>query len=304
MSNLSSRDETVTDIRIRAAVTFILIQAIIAWCDTYSSAVTNLMTQLKWHTLLDGTILISTFVMVTTFSRLASIASLLTWAVDGITLFLTFQAVTRCFDIYQSKACFSTIPQDIITASLLGLVILLDFMQYNQLVSLIDQIKLKTQPAVQHHILQRRARLLHLWSFPFAVGVLVAEIIFAVDTSTVDALATPIYLHIILDPILAYTATENKPALLHVLGAILSLTLLIADFMNLIDMKKPFTTYKAYKEWCLYTLIIFDIIVLGVRVFVASYKPEVIVMVAAQTNKAKWSVQKILNPTKKTKKNT
>lgn len=305
MSNLSSRDETVTDIRIRAAVTFILIQGIIAWCGTYSSAVTNLTPQLRWHTLIDGIILISTFVMVTTLSTVASYMSLLSWLVDGITLFLTFQAISKCFDIYQSKACFSTIPQDMITLGLLALVIFMDFLQYNQLVELKEQISLRTQPAVQQQVLQRRARLLHLWSLPFAVGIMVSEVILAVDTSTVEALASPIYLHVVLDPILTYTATQNEPAMLHVLGLLLSLVLFGADVMNLFNMPSgPLTTYLAYKEWCLYTLIVFDIIVVGVRAFIATYKPEVIDLITANANKAKWSVRKILNPTKGAKKNT
>lgn len=304
MSQLSSRDSTATDIRIRAAVTFLIIQSIIAWCGTYSSAVTNLTTMLKYHTLLDGVILISTFVMVLAFSTLASYISLLSWVLDGITLFLMFQAITKCFDIYQSRACFSTIPQDIITLSLLVLVCIFDFFQYNALVQLREYLNKKAQPSIEHHILQRRARLLHLWSLPFAIGILVSEVILAVDSSTVEALASPIYLHIALDPILTYTATQNKPAILHVLGLILSVLLFGADGMNFWNLGRVNTTYLAYKEWCLYTLLVFDVLVIGVRIYIASYKPEVITLLSAEANKAKWKVKKILNPTKPVKKQT
>lgn len=304
MSQLSSRDSTATDIRIRAAVTFLIIQSIIAWCGTYSSAVTNLTTMLKYHTLLDGVILISTFVMVLAFSTLASYISLLSWLLDGITLFLMFQAITKCFDIYQSRACFSTIPQDIITLSLLVLVCIFDFFQYNALVQLREYLNKKAQPSIEHHILQRRARLLHLWSLPFAIGILVSEVILAVDSSTVEALASPIYLHIALDPILTYTATQNKPAILHVLGLILSVLLFGADGMNFWNLGRVNTTYLAYKEWCLYTLLVFDVLVIGVRIYIASYKPEVITLLSAEANKAKWKVKKILNPTKPVKKQT
>lgn len=304
MTQLSSRDATATDIRIRAAVTFIIIQSIIAWCGTYSSAVTNLTTMLKYHTLLDGVILISTFVMVLAFTTLASYITLLSWLLDGITLFLMFQAVTKCFDIYQSKACFSTIPQDIITLSLLVLVCVFDFFQYNALVELREYLNKKAQPSIEHHILQRRARLLHLWSLPFAVGILVSEVILAVDSSTVEALASPIYLHIALDPVLTYTATQNNPAILHVLGLILSVLLLGADGMNFWNLGRVNTTYLAYKEWCLYTLLVFDILVIGVRTYIASYKPEVITLLSAEANKAKWKVKNLLNPTEGVKKQT
>lgn len=304
MSQLSSRDATATDIRIRAAVTFLIIQSIIAWCGTYSSAVTNLTTMLKYHTLLDGVILISTFVMVLAFTTLASYITLLSWLLDGITLFLMFQAVTKCFDIYQSRACFSTIPQDIITLSLMVLVCVFDFFQYNALVELREYLNKKAQPSIEHHILQRRARLLHLWSLPFAVGILVSEVILAVDSSTVEALASPIYLHIALDPILTYTATQNKPAILHVLGLILSVLLLGADGMNFWNLGRVKTTYLAYKEWCLYTLLVFDVLVIGVRTYIASYKPEVITLLSAEANKAKWKVKKILNPVVGVKKQT
>ena len=304
MANLSTRDSTATDIRIRAAVTFLIIQTIIAWCSTYSSAVTSLTAILKYHTAIDGIILISTFVMSATFSFIASIISLISWLLDGATLFLMFQAISKCFDIYQTKACFSTIPQDIISLGLLILVCVFDFFQYYSLSSLKDMLYLRAQPAVEQHILQRRARLLHLWSFPFACGILLTEIILAVDTSTADALASTIYAHIALDLILAYTATQNKPALLHIIGLILTMMLFGGDIWNLVNLGKVTTTYLAYKEWCLYTLLTFDLFAIGVRLLIATYKPEVITMLTANANKAKWQIKRILNPTIANKKDT
>ena len=304
MANLSTRDSTATDIRIRAAVTFLIIQTIIAWCSTYSSSVTNLTTMLRYHTFIDGFILISTFVMSLAFSSIASYISLISWLLDGITLFLMFMAISKCFDIYQTKACFSTIPQDIISLGLLILVCVFDFFQYNSLTSLRDMLSLRAQPAVEQHILQRRARLLHLWSFPFACGILITEIILAVDTSTAEALASTIYAHIALDLILSYTATENKPALLHVIGLILTILLFIGDAWNLGNLGKANTTYLAYKEWCLYTLLTFDIFAIGVRMLIATYKPEVINLLTANANKAKWQIKRIINPTITDKKDT
>ena len=165
-------------------------------------------------------------------------------------------------------------------------------------------LSLRAQPAVEQHILQRRARLLHVWSFPFACGILVTEIILAVDTSTASALASTIYAHIALDLILAYTATQNKPALLHVIGLILTVLLFFGDGWNLWNLGKVNTTYLAYKEWCLYTLLTFDFFAIGVRVLIATYKPEVIKLLAANANKAKWQFRRILNPTKGIKKDT
>ena len=306
MAQLSARDKVTTDIRIRCAITFLLIQAILAWCGSYSSAVVNLTPMLSWHTLIDGVIMVSTFALVTVFSRFASYFELLAWLLDGTILFLMFQAITKCFDIYQSKACFSTIPQDIITIVLMGLVILLDFMQYNALTDQTGYLELKAQPAVEQHILQRRARLLHIWSLPFAIGILVSDIVLAADQSTASALATPIYLHIILDPILSYTATQNEPAMLHVIGAFLSILLFFSDCANMyysFDGVKM-TTYLAYKEWCLYTLLAFDVFVIGVRVLIATYKPEVLDLVGSAANKAKWAVKRVVNPTPATKKKT
>lgn len=307
MSSLNNRDKVATNIRIRAAATFLFIQGILAWCGSYSSAVTNLTPLLSWHTFIDGTIMISTFVMVSVFSLFAVGVELIAWLLDGTILFLCFQAVTKCFDIYQSKACFSTIPQDIITIGLLSVVIFLDFLQYNDLEELRGYLTLRAAPPVEQQILQRRARLLHIWSLPFAVGILVADIVLAADSSSASALATPIYVHIVLDPILAYTSCQNEPPMLHVLGVLLSLACLSADALNMyysFGSNIKMTTYLAYKEWCLYTLLVFDVMVVGVRIFIASYNKKVVTMVNAEANKAKWKLKKIVNPTNGVKKKT
>jgi hypothetical protein len=307
MSSLNNRDKVATNIRIRAAATFLFIQGILAWCGSYSSAVTNLTPLLSWHTALDGAIMVSTFVMVSVFSLFAVGIEIIAWMLDGTILFLCFQAVTKCFDIYQSKACFSTIPQDMITIGLLCVVILFDFLQYNDLEELRGYLTLKAAPPVEQQILQRRARLLHIWSLPFAIGILVADIILAADSSSASALATPIYVHIVLDPILAYTSCQNEPPMLHVLGAMLSLVCLASDSLNVYYSFGPsikMTTYLAYKEWCLYTLLLFDVMVVGVRIFIASYNKKVVNMVNAQANKAKWKVKKFVNPTGGVKKKT
>jgi len=262
---------------------------------------------LKWHNLIDGAIMASTFVMVSVFSLFAVGIELIAWLLDGTILFLCFQAVSKCFDIYQSKACFSTIPQDIITIVLLGVVILFDFLQYNDLEELRGYLTLRAAAPVEQQILQRRARLLHIWSLPFAVGILVADIILTAESSAAAALATPIYVHIVLDPILAYTSCQNEPPMLHILGVLLSLACLAADGLNMyysFGSKVKMTTYLAYKEWCLYTLLVFDVMVVGVRIFMASYNKNVVTMVHAQANKAKWKIKKIVNPTNGVKKKT
>jgi hypothetical protein len=95
--------------------------------------------------------------------------------------------------------------------------------------------------------------------------------------------------------------------MLHVLGAILSLICLAADAMNMYYSFGPsikMTTYLAYKEWCLYTLLLFDVMVVGVRIFIASYNKKVVTMVNAQANKAKWKMKKLVNPTGGVKKKT
>ena len=206
------------------------------------------------------------------------------------------------FDIYQSKACFSTIPQDIISLGLLILVCVFDFFQYNSLTSLKDMLTLRAQPAVEQHILQRRARLLHIWSFPFACGILVTEIILAVDTSTAEALASTVYAHIALDLILAYTATEIMALCILLDYYLLYCYLLV--MLGIWEIWAKQTTYLAYKEWCLYTLLAFDIFAIGVRFLIATYKPEVVKLLTANANKAKWQIKRILNPMIANKKDT
>ena len=307
MPELSKRATTATTVRIRAVTTFLLIRAIIAWCSSYQSSVTKLSALLHYHNIIDVIILVSTFVMVSTYTLIAMVFELLAWLLNGTTLFLMFQAIIRCFDIYQTETCLSTIPQDIITFGLLALVIFLDYLQYNTLSTLKSQLSTKASAATEHIILMRRARLLHLWCLPFALGILIAEFIFAVDSSNVEVLATPIYLHIVLDPILVYTSTMFKPAMLHVLGVMMTFGLLCTDiyiFMSTIPRKVEMTTYLFYKEWCLYSLILFDVCALGVRVFIAMYTPDVTNFVASEVNKAKWRITRRRDRTSKANKKT
>ena len=307
MPQLSKRAKTATDIRIRAAITFLLVQALLAWASSYQSMVTKLTPLLKYHSIIDGFIMVSTFVMVSTYSLMAGIFELLAWLLDGTTLFLMFQAITKCFDIYQNEACFSTIPQDMVTFGILAIVILFDYMQYNSLMTLKSQLSTKAEPATEHIILMRRARLLHLWSLPFAIGIMISEFILAVDSTNVEVLATPIYLHIVLDPILTYTATRNEPPMLHVLGALMTFGLLCCDiyiFTSTIPNRLSMTTYLFYKEWCLYTLILFDVCALGVRVFIAMYNPDLNDFVAAEVNKARWKIKRMRDQPSKARKKT
>ena len=44
--------------------------------------------------------------------------------------------------------------------------------------------------------------------------------------------------------------------------------------------------------------------VIGVRVLIATYKPEVLDLVGSAANKAKWAVKRVVNPTPVTKKKT
>ena len=136
---------------------------------------------------------------------------------------------------------------------------------------------------------------------------MISEFIFAVDSTNVEVLATPIYLHIVLDPILTYTATMNNPPMLHVLGVLMTFGLLCCDiyiFTSSIPQRLVMTTYLFYKEWCLYTLILFDVCALGVRVFIAMYNPEVNDFVASEVNKAKWKIKRMRDAPSKASKKT
>ena len=151
----------------------------------------------------------------------------------------------------------------------------------------------------EHLVLQRRARLLHLWSIPFQLGILIADVILSTETENIESLKTPTFLSLILTIVLASTSVMNKPVVIHILGIIFMVIVAGADVISYIYLSKRNTTYIVYKEWCILTLLVFDLCLLGVRFFIATYNPHVKTFISSETNKLKFSIQKLSNPIKK-----
>ena len=121
MTELSNRDQTTTDIRVRSIIIFLLIQATISIANSYDSSSTKLTHFLQYHFLLDALSISSTFVLLLSITTIALITSALAMLLDGITLFLIITNILNCANIYQSNTCYSTFLQDIIIASILAI---------------------------------------------------------------------------------------------------------------------------------------------------------------------------------------
>ena len=91
----------------------------------------------------------------------------------------------------------------------------------------------------------------------------------------------------------------NKPVAIHILGLIFMVIIAGSDIISYIYLSKIKTTYVIYKEWCILTLLVFDLCLLGVRFFIAVYNPKVKGFVRNEANKLKFSIQKMSNPNKK-----
>ena len=299
MTELSNRDQTTTDIRVRSIIIFLLIQATISIANSYDSSSTKLTHFLQYHFLLDALSISSTFVLLLSITTIALITSALAMLLDGITLFLIITNILNCANIYQSNTCYSTFLQDIIIASILAIVCIFDIFQFFAIEKQRKEITLKMAEKTEHLVLQRRARLLHLWSIPFQLGILIADVILSTETENIESLKTPTFLSLILTIVLASTSVMNKPVVIHILGIIFMVIVAGADVISYIYLSKRNTTYIVYKEWCILTLLVFDLCLLGVRFFIATYNPHVKTFISSETNKLKFSIQKLSNPIKK-----
>lgn len=299
MTELSNRDQTTTDIRIRSIIIFLLIQSVISIAGSYDSSSTKLTHMLKYHFLFDAVSISSTFVLLVSMTTISLLISVLALCLDGITLFLITTNVFKCVNIYQNNTCYSTFLQDIILSVILAIVCVFDLFQFFSIEKQRKELTLKMADKTQQLVLQRRARLLHLWSIPFQIGILISDVILTAETENIDSLKTPMFLSLILTIVLTYTAVMSKPVVVHILGMIFMILIAGADIITYIYIPKTKTTYIVYKEWSLLTLLVFDLCLLGVRFVISTYTPDMANFVSAEANKLKFSIQKISNPSKK-----
>ncbi len=299
MTQLSQRDQTTTDIRIRSALIFILVHSVIALTSTYSSAAVELTEFIKYNKIVNAFNMVTTFVMISSMPVLAIILTFFSTSMMGTTTFLIFLSITKCNTVWQTKACYSTLLQDSVIGVLLMIVSILNLLQMISLNDLKNYLDLKSEPPVEQRILKRRIRLLHVWSMPFQIGIVVVQIILVANHGQMN---WAIFIPLVLTPILAHISTE-KLEIYHLVGLVLSIGVGAADTVNYFTSgKKPDTTYIEYKEWCLLTLMFFDILIIGIRMYLISYKKKIINFANAGVSKAKWEIKKFTNPPAATKK--
>ena len=134
---------------------------------------------------------------------------------------------------------------------ILAIVCVFDLFQFFSIEKQRKELTLKMADKTQQLVLQRRARLLHLWSIPFQIGILISDVILTAETENIDSLKTPMFLSLILTIVLTYTAVMSKPVVVHILGMIFMILIAGADIITYIYIPKTKTTYIVYKEWSL-----------------------------------------------------
>jgi len=134
---------------------------------------------------------------------------------------------------------------------------------------------------------------------PFQIGIIVVQIILV---ATQHKMNWAIFIPLVLTPVLAHISTESLE-IYHLVGLILSIGVGAADVINYFTaVDEPVTTYVEYKEWCLLTLILFDVLIVGVRLYMISYKKKIVEFTNAGVSKARWEIKKITNPSTTDKK--
>ena len=217
--------------------------------------------------------------MLYSYTLVALIVSFVAILLDGVITFLVIKTVTNCANIYQSSTCYSTLPIDIIICILIGLVAIFDLLQIFSIDKLRYFLTLEASPITEHFVLQRRARLLHLWTIPFQIGVLITY----ASKTYFDGMMSLGSVSLLLTPLLIYTSNLTKPASIHIIGLVIMIIICVADTVNFIYKRD-----SLYAQWCLLTIILFDICLIGIRIFIAMYKPEVITLIKKSKEDARW----------------
>ena len=120
-------------------------------------------------------------------------------------------------------------------------------------------ITLKTNEDTSQLILQRRTRLLHIWCIPFLLSLLLSNsdwFNFAIVS-------------LCFAPILSYIATEKTPEGIHSIGLGVAIIITGVDIAHLILSAQHVSGYYIH---CLGTVILFDVLAIFLRTFMASYK--------------------------------
>lgn len=254
---MNERDVTVNSIRVRAIISFILVQLATL---LITNNTTILHQALKYQFITEAFVCTSTFIMLESLIVVCTVVLGLSVILYGILGSISFLKITRCINIYQTSQCFTNIPVDMVVFALFvvaGIIALLQFMSIRKLN---EYIVLKTNEKTSQHILQRRARLLHIWCIPFLISLLFSN--------------TQWFIFIIISvcfaPLLAYIATENTPEGIHTIGLGVSIIITGADIVHLILAARYVSDYYIH---CLGTVILFDVLATFLRTFMASYEP-------------------------------
>lgn len=253
---MNERDVTVNSIRVRAIISFIIVQFVTLFINNNT---TILHKALKYQFIAEAFVCTSTFIMLESLIVVCTIILGLSVVLYGILGSISFLKITRCINIYQTSQCFTNIPLDIVVFALFAVAGLIALLQFMSIRKLNQYVTLKTNEETSQHILQRRTRLLHIWCIPFLISLLFSN--------------TQWFILIIISacfgPLLAYIATENTPEGIHSIGLGVSIIITGVDIIHLILSARHVSDYYIH---CLGTVILFDVLATFLRTFMASYK--------------------------------
>lgn len=226
-------------VRIRSVLVFLLVQATLALTNTFDSSCKNIIQLLKYHIIMDAVILLSTFVLIYGYTIFAELVSIVSTFLDAIVLFLIVKTLTNCTNIYQSSTCYNTVVIDIIILVIVCIVALIDIFQ------MFSVYKLQNITTLTPKIVEKRIRLLHLWSLPFQVGVAISDYQNTLENSLYSLIAIPL----VFTPILIYSSLVPEA---RILSFIFTILIFVSDMINAVYSK------TAYGSWCIVTLLILD----------------------------------------------
>ncbi len=256
-----TRIESTTNIRVRAIIVFLFVQSLFALDNTFETACSKILTLFRYHAMFEAVALLSTFVLIFAYTLFAQFIAFVAILVDGAVLFLIVKLLTNCTNIYQTNTCYSTIAVDIIIAVIVSIIAIIDISQFFSIDVQRRFLTKEVSPKLEHEQIQKRARLLHLWSMPFQIGVIISDI----GLSYEDAVFSLIFLSLALTPLLVYTATLKDQYEVQIFSFILMILIAVADMINVLHKRSD------YAQWCIITLLLFDLCLLGLRLVIATY---------------------------------
>ena len=223
----------------------------------------------SYHSGFDLFIILSTFVQWQSLTTLSGIVAVISLIIDSGYFALMFLLISKCAGEYQN-ACLKTLPWDITLLVVIGIIVVFDLFQVLSIFKVSQLLEGEKTNYQTSLLYQRRLKILHLFSYPLGIFLLIWGLILDEDFDIEARQNFWTLPRIIIQPVLIWGCT-NKMGLIALICAAGSITIGVSDLWCyylsfLMHPIQPLTTYTIIKQWILSNLLAFDVFIIILQI--------------------------------------